>query len=83
MARKETQERSKRMARKIKTPKVPLSGLDKFIYVIIWLSSFAWLFFFFIVCGIIAAVRKRSDFVRNYREALAGLSCSRCLNGRI
>lgn len=40
------------MARKIKTPKVPLSGLDKFIYVIIWLSSFAWLFFFFIVCGI-------------------------------
>ena len=28
------------MARKIKTPKVPLSGLDKFIYVMLWLVGF-------------------------------------------
>jgi len=28
------------MARKIKTPKVPLSGLDKFIYIVLWLVGF-------------------------------------------
>ena len=28
------------MARKIKTPKVPLSGLDKFIYIMLWLVGF-------------------------------------------
>ena len=41
------------MARKIKTPKVPLSGLDKFIYVIIWLVSFAWMFVIMLGCGYI------------------------------
>ena len=41
------------MARKIKTPKVPLSGLDKFIYAIIWLVSFAWLFVIMLGCGYI------------------------------
>ena len=32
------------MARKVKTPKVPLSRIDKLIYVITCLVSFAWLF---------------------------------------
>ena len=39
------------MARKIKTPKVPLSGLDKLIYVITWFVSFAWLFVIMLVFG--------------------------------
>lgn len=40
------------MARKVKTPKVPLSGLDKFVYVMLWLVGFSAMLAVLLVCGL-------------------------------
>ena len=65
------------MARKIKTPKVPLSGLDKFIYVIIWLVSFAWMFVIMLGCGYIIpeVVAFSSPTVVAYSNSVSMFCC--------
>ena len=65
------------MARKVKTPKAPLSRIDKLIYVTTWLVSFAWLFVIMFAFGYMIpdAVAFSDPTVVAHNDSLLLLCC--------